>query len=418
MGLRELAGRAVVAAGVVKRAEHGVRAARRAVEEADAAQWPTLKLMAEGRNSNHRDRIARVLGPELAPVWKQPLSTINNDDTLLTGFDVTAPLYRGGLWGAREKIAREDARIAKLRQLQAVEGTLLRLVDLYLEVLLTEAAVSLETERERLVASEQGAKVSRAGDAFARSQMTLDSELELARIRARRDRRVSKMDLARGRLNALVGGNLETAYQLQKSFDVQAVGGDIQALVARARRGNLEVRVQVARAAMTRERVVEVTAADMPEVNFDYRYRYSSPTLRDAADSAYWKAAIRLDVPLFDGGRNRARKLQAREQRRGADLYVQELMAQVEAEVRAASRREARARGSLTKAQALVALARRNSRAVQDRVDGGNLGKVEAARAQVALLQARLEAFRVQAEVIRVRCRIHALAGDLVLDKF
>lgn len=418
IGLRELASRALAGAGVVKRAEHGVRAARRAVEEADSAQWPTVRLMAEGRNSNHRDRIGRLLGSELSQNFQTPLAQLGHDSAFLAGVDVSAPLYRGGLWGAQEKMARSQGEVARLRQLQAVETTLLRLVDLYLDLLLAESSLGLETQREKQAALAQGEKLSRARDRFARDELALESELALRRIRARKARREGQRDLIRSRIRALVGDSLSESFRLERSFDVLPVGTRLEEVLDRARRGNLEVRVQLARAQVARERVVEAASDEMPEVNLDYRYRHAAPTYRDGIDSSYWRAALRLDVPLFDGGRTRARKRQARERRKGAELLVQETIARVEAEVRAAFLREARARAGLQQARDLVSLARRHSRAVQDRVDGGTLGPQAGVAAQTPLMEARLEAFRVQAEVIRARCRVHALTGELVLDKF
>lgn len=418
VGLAQLAARAVVASGLVKRAGHGAKAARRAVEEADALQWPKLSVMALGRESNHRDRIARLLGQEQAPKLAGPLSMIRNDAAFVTGFDVTAPLYRGGLFGAREDIARQDEDVARLRELQAVEEVLLRLVDLYLEVLLGDAAVEVEAERERQLALEQGEKVSRVSEPFVRDQLALESELELARARSRRGELEGRRDLARARLEALVGEGLPDGFRLEASFSVAPGPGRAEDLKQRARKGNLEVRVQVAKANVARMKVSEVASTEQPTVDLDYQYRYSSPNPTDRVDSAYWYASVRMDFPVFDGGVVRSRKRQARERKSNADLLVQETVARVEAEAGAAFAAEVRASAALASANRLVELARRNARAVQDRVDKGSLGPADAARARVALLQSRISALDAQAELVRARTRMHALAGALVLDKF
>lgn len=417
VGLTELAGRALTASGLIKRAEHGVRAARRGIEEADASRWPKLDLVALGRESNHRTRINKVLGAELGPDLSGPLSQIRNDAAFVSGFDVRAPLYRGGLYNAREEIARHDEEVARLRQLQAVENVLLRLTDLYLQVLMSEATVRLDEERERQISLEQGEKVSRVKEPYVRDQLALESELELARLRSQRAGDEAKLDLARARLQALAG-ELDAGFRLESSFDVAPAPSRREDAVDLARRGNLEVRVQVAKANVQKLRVREVAADEQPRVDLDYQWRHSSPNTVDRVDAAYWYATIRADFPLFDGGQTRARKRQARERAASTDLLVQETVERAAAEAAAAWESERRSRAGLSQAQRLVSLARRNARAVQDRVDTGALGPADGARAQVALLQARLEVFKAQAEVVRHRCRIHALTGQLALDKF
>lgn len=417
VGLTELARRALTASGLIKRAERGVRAARRGIEEADAGRWPRLDLVALGRESNHRNRINKVLGPELGPDLSGPLSQIRNDAAFVSGFDVRAPLYRGGLFNAREEIARHDEEIARLRQLQAVENVLLRLTDLYVEVLMSDASVRLGEERERQLSLEQGEKVSRVKEPYVRDQLALESELELARLRTQRATSEAQRDLARARLEALAG-ELDAGFRLDSSFDLAPAPSRREDAVELARRGNLEVRVQVAKANVQKLRVKEVAAGELPRVDLDYQWRHSSPNTVDRVDAAYWYATIRADFPLFDGGRTRARKRQARERSASTDLLVQETVARAAAEAAAAWETERRGRAALSQAQRLVSLARRNARAVQDRVDTGALGAADGARAQVALLQARLETFRAQAEVIRYRGRIHALTGQLALDKF
>jgi outer membrane protein TolC len=417
VGLTEMARRALTASGLIKRAERGVRAARRGIEEADAGRWPRLDLVALGRESNHRNRVNKVLGPELGPDLSGPLSQIRNDAAFVAGFDVRAPLYRGGLLNAREEIARHDEEIARLRQLQAVENVLLRLTDLYLKVLMTDASVRLDEERERQLALEQGEKVSRVKEPYVRDQLALESELELARLRSQRASSEAQRDLARARLEALTG-ELDAGFRLETDFDVATAPGRREDAVDLARRGNLEVRVQVAKANVQKLRVREVASGEQPRVDLDYQWRHSSPNTVDRVNAAYWYATIRADFPLFDGGRTRARKRQARERSASTDLLVQETVERAAAEAAAAWEAERRARAAAGQAQRLVSLARRNARAVQDRVDTGALGAADGARAQVALLQSRLEVFRAQSEVIRHRCRIHALTGQLALDKF
>lgn len=417
VGLGELARRALTASGLIKRAERGVRAARRGIEEADAGRWPRLDLVALGRESNHRNRINKVLGPEQGPDLAGPLSQIRNDAAFVSGFDVRAPLYRGGLFNAREEIARHDEEIARLRQLQAVENVLLRLADLYLKVLMADASVRLDEERERQVSLEQGEKVSRVKEPYVRDQLALESELELARLRAQRGSNEAQRDLARARLEALAG-ELDAGFRLETTFDVAPAPSRREDAVDLARRGNLEVRIQVAKANVQKLRVREVASGEQPRIDLDYQWRHSAPNTVDRVNAAYWYATIRADFPLFDGGRTRARKRQARERAASTDLLVQETVERAAAEAVAAWETERRARAALGQAQRLVSLARRNARAVQDRLDTGALGAADGARSQVALLQSRLEVFRAQAEVIRHRCRIHALTGQLALDKF
>jgi len=217
---------------------------------------------------------------------------------------------------------------------------------------------------------------------------------------------------------ALMGPEGANPFSLETRFSVSPAATTREDLERKAREGNLEVRILVQQANRSRRRVSEEASAYYPTVDLGYSWRHASPNDHDRIDTSWWKATVRLDYPLFDGGRARAKKRAARERSLAADLRVTEAVRRAEALARVEWARERELEVARGSARSLVELASRNVRATQDRVDGAKVKASSVARARAERMAAQLEVFRLQAEVIRSRCRQHALAGELVLDKF
>ncbi len=416
--LADVATRAVAEAAAVKRTRDLVEAARRGIQATDAERWPKVGVSAEFRDSDHRGRIGELLGPELARELERPLSQMRNDNAFVAGFDIKAPLYRAGLFEAREETARHEAEIARLRHLQTVEAVLVEAVGRYLEVLLREAETGLEEARLQALAAAQGEAVAAAATPEVRDTLALEYELKLARVRGRIATARSAREAARESLGLLLGPEAPAGFRLAQRAEVKPVASAEDAVVGKAKEANLEVRILMEEARKAHRKVGEEASAYFPRVDAEYRFRASTPTHSDHVDTEWWEALVKLDYPLFDGGVARSRKRRARVEGRVADSRVGEAARRAEAEARVAFRREREAEGALSRARGLVDLASRHLRSVQDRVDKGSLKPADQARARVALLSAQLETFRLQAEVLRSRARQQALAGQLVLDKF
>jgi outer membrane protein TolC len=415
--LSQMSGEAIAEAGALKRTRAGVAAARRGIQVADAGRWPQVHLKAEGRESNHRDRIGKLLGPDIASDLERPLSQIRNDSAFVGGFDVTTALYRGGLMNAREEEARALADVAHIRHLQSVEAVLREVGDQYLRVLLLETALELEAARLLAELQREEEAVSDADTTYLRDAVALEHELRAARIRSRKASLETRLELARARLSALRGHEAGRSFRLSRRLEVRPAAGSADELAELARKGNLEVRRRMAEAQAARRRIQAEGSRQHPDVDLDWRYRHSSPNDTDGLETDWWEAVVRLDYPLFDGGRTRARKRRAGHLSDAADVAVREAARAAGDRARSAFTREARLDATLQPAQRLVELAARHHRAVRDRVDRGGATPSDVATARVALLASQLEAFRVQAEVVRTRILQHALAGQLTLDQ-
>lgn len=418
LALAQLAAMAANEAGVIRRAQVEVDAADLGVKAADAARWPKLSLVGSLQESNHRTRIAEILGPELAPSLARPLSDIRNDSAFQAGFDVEVPFYRAGLFNAVEDVAREDAAIARLRHLQSVESVLLATVELYLDLLLADAGIAVEGAREKAAAAQQEEAVAGASTDFVRSSLALEYELQASRARGKALELAQARALTYQRLAALLGKEGETAFEPARRFDLKPGPATPAAAGEAAMKGNLEVRIRMAEAAKASRRVAAAASGSHPSVDMAYRWRHASPNYSDRVDADWWEAVVKVDYAAFDGGKTRFSTRKAREEAKAADLLVAETARRAAYEARAAHEAEGRSRAEARRAAATVELARRHVRAVQDRTDGAKLTASDAAKARVALLAAQLEEFRLLAEAVRARARIHALTGQLTLDKF
>jgi outer membrane protein TolC len=98
---------------------------------------------------------------------------------------------------------------------------------------------------------------------------------------------------------------------------------------------------------------------------------------------------LRLDVPLFDGGRTKSQIQVADSRLRQAELRWNDLRAEVEKEVRQALDNLATRREQVLAAQKALALAERELELAQDRFRNGVGDNVEVVNAQAALEKAR-----------------------------
>lgn len=315
--------------------------------------------------------------------------------------------YQAGKSGV--KVA--DLQVALARQ-QVFEATALA----YLDVLAAERSVA--QARANLDLAEQLFKLAQdqhtAGVATGLDVTRAETRVAQERVRVARSR--TAVDQAYSRLDRVVGipqdATITLADPLQ--FTPEALP-PVAALVPEALNSRVEVRIadeELRRNELERR---SVEAEQYPSVDFaaDYGASGNTPVQNDLQTHG---VAVRLNVPIFNGGLTRGRVAVAKSLERQAELQLGDIRGAVEQDVRLAVLAEATAAEEVTAADQQVVLAERQVRMARDRFAAGVASNIEVTEAQTALADARQSQVEALARYTAARIEVAAARG--VVERF
>jgi outer membrane protein TolC len=186
---------------------------------------------------------------------------------------------------------------------------------------------------------------------------------------------------------------------------------EIETAVAQAKDTRAEVRV--AQAQMT-EAVYQRRAAQaeqLPSLEFLGDYGVSGITPTDTALPTR-RAAIQLNVPIFNGGLTRGRVSVAGSRARAAQLQLASVSGQVEEDVRVAFSGLRTTAETVRAADLTVTLAERELEMSRDRFRAGVADNIEVVNAQTVLANARLDQVTALAAYNGARLNLAAALGQ------
>jgi len=315
---------------------------------------------------------------------------------------ITQPLFAG----LREKRAYDQAKegIESARQgLRASEDEiLLQVAADYLAVVFGEAL--MEVERRSIELAENRKK--QATDFFEAGESTRVEVLQAEAALKAAERRLVTARQARDR----AAGGLRVELGLDGEIRVQEPDGTLPPLapeadlVAQALESRPDLRRAQSDVRIADLEVKKQQGAYLPVLTADAGYVRQKTTF---PKDEYGFAALRLSVPVFQGGEVGARVAAARERRRQAELALEEARRQVKEEVRTALLDLEAATRSLALAEEQLAAAQaqydqvfdlyRGQEATALDVETAENGLAEARRASVTeRLQRKLAALRVR----------------------
>jgi len=273
-----------------------VEVAERAVDEAEAARFPTVSIGASATRYQEPTLVHPIhaFTPDLIPPFDQNL--------FQALADLRYSLFDGGGRSARIEESRARRQSAESSLLEARQQLLSQLIQQYLAVL--SRARTLEAQDRSLQALES--ELSRVKQVFevgrAATVDVLRVEASIAAARAERVRLASALDLAQRNLARLIGveasetraPNLVPVALAGASLPPreEVLGSALQSS-PRARRARDEL--VVAEAALDGSR-----SRRLPSVSVDGRYiNYGSAS---GANSLEWNVGVSLAYTVFNGG--------------------------------------------------------------------------------------------------------------------
>lgn len=279
-------------------------------------------------------------------------------------------------------LAREEQRSAEQRVVIATVLSYLGVIEAQRSVEAAQADVNLARRLLELATSQRDAGIATGIDVTRADTRLAGQEVRLAQAR-------TDLDTARLNLLRVTGAPLASELTLTESmrFAPEVLPGPEDA-VQKALADRVEIRSAQAQVRIAAAQKQAAVAGWLPSVSFfgDYGTSAVKPLETSLPTRS---VGIRLDVPVFDGGRTRSEVQVAASRLRQAEMRLNDLRASVEKEVRQALDNLATRREQVQAAQKALGLAERELELAQDRFRNGVGDNVEVVNAQTALENAR-----------------------------
>jgi outer membrane protein TolC len=237
------------------------------------------------------------------------------------------------------------------------------------------------------------------------------AETRLAQERVRLAQAQTATEQAILNLQRVVGVPLGSALTLTDSlrFTTDALPS-IETALAQAGQNRPEVRIAQAQVTQSDYERRAVRAEQLPSLDFvgDYGVSGITPTNTDLPTR---RAAIQLNVPIFNGGLTRGRLAVASSRQRQADLELGSIRGQVEEDVRLAFAALRTTTEQVRAADQTVTLSTRELEMARDRFRAGVGDNVEVVTAQTVLSNAREAQVTALAQYNAARLNLAAALG-------
>lgn len=290
--------------------------------------------------------------------------------------------YQAGSYGVA--LAREQQRLAVQQVTTATAISYLTVLEAEQAIAAAQSNVQLAERLLALANSQRQAGIA-AGIDVARAQTRLaNQQVQLAQSQ-------TNLDTARLELLRIVGGQpLASRLTLrdQMRFTVEP-GRDAEEAVKQALADRAEVSVAEKELRISETQRKAAVAGLLPSVSVFGDYG-SSGLKPNETDYPTRSVGVRIDVPIFNGGRTRSEMQIAASQQRESDARLRDVRAEVEKDVRQALLNLKTREEQVRAAQSAASLATRELELAQDRFKNGLADNIEVVNAQTALENARL----------------------------
>jgi outer membrane protein TolC len=290
--------------------------------------------------------------------------------------------YQAGRYGV--DLAREQQRLAVQQVTTATAISYLAVLESEQAVAAARSNVELAERLLALAKSQRQAGVA-AGIDVARAETRLaNQQVQLAQSQ-------TNLDTARLELLRIVGGQpLSSRLTLRDQMRLTAEPGrDAGEAVKLALTDRAEVSVAATELQISETQRKAAVAGLLPSVSVFGDYG-SSGLKPNETDYPTRTIGVRIDVPIFNGGRTRSEMQVAASQQRESDARLRDVRAAVEKDVRQALLNLKTREEQVRAAQLASSLANRELDLAQDRFKNGLADNIEVVNAQTALENARL----------------------------
>jgi outer membrane protein len=279
-------------------------------------------------------------------------------------------------------LAGDEHRLAAQQVMTATALAYLAVLEAEQSVAAAEANV-LQAERLLDLARSQREAGVATGVDVARAETRLANQrVQLAQAR-------TSLDTARLTLLRVVGAPLSSPVVLAESMRfAPEPRPDMEKAVAQALSDRLDLQVVKDQVRVAQAARKAATAEWLPSVSLVGDYGSSGLRPREVSLPTR-SIGLRLDVPLFNGGRTRSEVQMASSLERQAEMQLSDLRAAVEKDVRLSLENLATREEQVRAAQTALGLAQRELELAQDRFRNGVADNMEVVNAQTALENAR-----------------------------
>jgi outer membrane protein TolC len=306
---------------------------------------------------------------------------------------------------------RAGVRIAEMEEDLAREQVATATALAYLESMRADRAVSaaqanvtLAQTLLKLAQDQRDAGVATGVDVTRAETRQAQEQVWLARAQ-------TDSEEARLQLQRIVGLPLASSLTLTDPLRfVAPVLPPIETAVAQAEDTRAEVRVAQAQVSESDYQKRAARAEQLPSLEFlgDYGLSGITPTNTDLPTR---RAAVQLNVPIFNGGLTRGRIQAAISRARQAELQLASIRGQVEEDVRLAFVGLRTTAETVRAADLTVTLAERELEMARDRFRAGVADNIEVVNAQTVLANARLDQVTALAVYNGARLNLAAALG-------
>lgn len=394
-------------------ARERVAAARAAQREADALRLPAVMLDAGYLQT---DQPMRAFGTILNTGRFSETIDFNRPgqvDHFHAAVTATLPLYHGGELTARRRAGRAETVTARADEAGVIAELELEVVRRYLGVIAArEAEAALGASVRAMRASAETAAARHEKGDLLRNEV-LDLEVQLARTEDDRFAAAQAVRLAEQRLLILLDRDPDGAMEINPADAIPdwavSPGHELTA-AARPELRAWEARVEAADAAVEASR-----GSRLPKVEAFASFQYDRGW-RLGGDGDSWIGGVRMQWPLFDGGRSDARTRLALARRSEAQAGARELDLAFRLQLEEARRAVELAERRLQTSERIVEQAAESAAIARLRFEAGDLLAAELLGAEARLTETRLRLALARTGVVEARASLRRAAGLPLID--
>lgn len=397
-----------------KLAASGERAAEYAIDEARAGYFPRVDFTESWQRGNQPVFVfGSLLAQRRFTAADFALDRLNHPSPInnwRSAFSLEQLVYDGGATRASVKMASLGRDVARSRRSQADHDLAVAATDAFGRVLLLEAEKRAAAAAVEASAEDLGRARNRRAVGLATDADVLSLEVHVARVRERQIRAESEEQVARGRLNQVIGAALDAVFTLAPTPDLSATAGSGEALEQEALERRPEVQLAKFEQQMAEAGTAMARAGFLPQVGAQGAYEWNGESLTDQVSA--WTVGAMVRINLFHGFADRARVARAREGVTQKALERERIETNVRLDVRSALARLKAAEAREAAGRAATAQARESQRIIRDRYENGLSDITELLRASEAILTADSQAIAASVDVL-----VQAAALDRALGR-
>lgn len=262
--------------------------------KANSIMMPRLNLY--GEYSRYNDPIDFQI--ELGGIQLPPITTRPEEQTGMN-LSLVQPLYQG-TWFPRRKQA--DQLITKSENDYGwnAQNILFQVASSYYEIIKNKNLIAITEQFLQRSREENRIAKIKFKEGAVTEDVVLGTELKISSAHTRLLAENNNLRLARKALSLLVG-NIPEEFDVQEPEELKLTNENFDELVAKARQVRMDYRSAQSTIEAARYDMKANRARYQPSLEGSWNYYAIKNPSYEQADN-YWIAALRLNIPLYDGG--------------------------------------------------------------------------------------------------------------------